>query len=467
MKATDMAVVVSQEQNEVKTFHEKGLDILPHRRRMVKESLDEKFKDPADPLCIVFVCRMWMTGFDVPSLSTIYLDKPMRNHTLMQTIARANRVFLDKANGLIVDYVGVFRDLQKALAIYGSGSGGGIEEGDTPVQDKSELLDLLKQAVVDTIMFCQEQGIDPQQIASIKGFERIPLLKSAENALLATDEIKKRYLSLEKNVARLYKAVLPHPQASTFTTLVHIFNTIAVSIRLDSGKPDLTTVRGDVEMLVDSSITTRSYISFESSTYDTGRQVDLSKIDFEALREKFATGYKHIEVAKLRNVIEDKLEKMVQRNKSRTNYYEKFQRLIDEYNAGSSNIDILFDQLVKFVTEELNVEDQRHIAEQLSEEELAIFDLLRRPDIPLTEKEQANIKRVTRELLETLKREKLVLDWRKKQQARAAVQKTIRDKFIDILPHGYTKEICDQTYAAIYQHIYDSYSGPGSSIYAA
>src|SRR2546421_10337369 len=126
MEATDMAVWVSQDQNEVKMFRDKGFVILPHRRRMVREQLDEKFKDPDAPLRIVFVCAMWMTGFAVPTLSTIYLDKPMRNHTLMQTIARANRVFLDKANGLIVDYVGVFRDLQKALAIYGSGSGGDI-----------------------------------------------------------------------------------------------------------------------------------------------------------------------------------------------------------------------------------------------------------------------------------------------------------------------------------------------------
>src|SRR2546429_7217183 len=88
---------------------------------------------------------MWRTGFDVPSLSTIYLDKPMRNHTLMQTIARANRVFLDKANGLIVDYVGVFRDLQKALAIYGSGSGGGSGGGGKPRPDKSEQGGLRKQ----------------------------------------------------------------------------------------------------------------------------------------------------------------------------------------------------------------------------------------------------------------------------------------------------------------------------------
>src|SRR5436305_6695726 len=149
METTDMAVVISKSQNEIDDLRRKGLDIIPHRRRMEQEDLETKFKDADDPLRIVFVCAMWITGFDVPSLSTLYLDKPMRNHTLMQTIARANRVFQDKLNGLIVDYVGVFRNLQKALAIYGSAAGGGIEEGDTPVEDKSELVALLRQAVVD------------------------------------------------------------------------------------------------------------------------------------------------------------------------------------------------------------------------------------------------------------------------------------------------------------------------------
>ena len=125
-----MAVVVSQGQNEIAEMKAKGLDILPHRKRIVEEDLDTKFKDPNDPFRIVFVCAMWMTGFDVPSCSTIYLDKPMRNHTLMQTIARANRVLGEKVNGLIVDYIGVFRDLQRALAIYGTASGGGIEAGE-------------------------------------------------------------------------------------------------------------------------------------------------------------------------------------------------------------------------------------------------------------------------------------------------------------------------------------------------
>jgi len=131
-----MAVIVSQQQNEVEHFQEKGLDIGPHRVRMVKEDMETKFKDADDPFRLVFVCAMWLTGFDSPSVSTIYLDKPMKNHTLMQTIARANRVFKDKHNGLIVDYVGVFRNLEKALAIYGSSSGGGVEPG----QDGGQLL---------------------------------------------------------------------------------------------------------------------------------------------------------------------------------------------------------------------------------------------------------------------------------------------------------------------------------------
>jgi type I restriction enzyme R subunit len=169
MQETDMAVVVSPSQNEIAEFKKKGLDITLHRQRMEKEHLDEQFENASNPLRIVFVCAMWMTGFDVPSLSTIYLDKPMRNHTLMQTIARANRVFGDKVNGLIVDYIGVFRDLQKALAIYGSGQGGGVQEGDSPVKDKSELVEALKQELAEAVRFCEGLGIKLPEIMAAQG----------------------------------------------------------------------------------------------------------------------------------------------------------------------------------------------------------------------------------------------------------------------------------------------------------
>ena len=160
MKETDMAVVVSSGQNEVDQFRRLGLDIRPHRQRMIQEDLATKFKDSKNPFRIVFVCAMWMTGFDVPCLSTLYLDKPMRNHTLMQTIARANRVFSDKPNGLIVDYIGIFRNLQKALAIYNPGG----EEIDYPVRPKEELLSDLGGIIQQVTEICEKEGISVQGI---------------------------------------------------------------------------------------------------------------------------------------------------------------------------------------------------------------------------------------------------------------------------------------------------------------
>ena len=158
METTDMAVVVSQGQNEIANLDRLGLDIRPHRERMNREDLAEKFKSADDPLRLVFVCAMWITGFDAPSVSTIYLDRPMRNHTLMQTIARANRVFPDKDNGLIVDYVGVFRDLEKALAIYGAAN---AEAGvDTPIQDIDALVGELEAAIDIVVGLCTDHGVD-------------------------------------------------------------------------------------------------------------------------------------------------------------------------------------------------------------------------------------------------------------------------------------------------------------------
>src|SRR6266404_9008100 len=153
-RETDMAVVVSSSQNEIEEFKKKGLDIAKHRKRMVKEDLETKFKKPDDPLRIVFVCAMWITGFDVPSCSTIYVEKPLKNHTLMQTIARANRVWRDKQNGLIVDYLGIFRNIQKALTIYGATRGGAA--GDSPIKHKSELVDELADAIAEAKTFSEE-----------------------------------------------------------------------------------------------------------------------------------------------------------------------------------------------------------------------------------------------------------------------------------------------------------------------
>jgi type I restriction enzyme R subunit len=146
------------------------------------------------------------------------------------------------------------------------------------------------------------------------------------------------------------------------------------------------------------------------------------------------------------------------------NFLEEFQRMIEEYNSGAANIETFFAQLMAF-TKKLSEEEKRGIAEQLTEEELAIFDLLTKPEVVLTKAEEREVKKVAKDLLQTLKREKLVLDWKKRQATRAAVRYTI-ETVLDQLPRRYTPELYQQKCNVVYQHIFDSYSGLGSSLYA-
>jgi type I restriction enzyme R subunit len=447
MRTTDMAVVVSQAQNEVGDFKAKGLDIAPHRLRMVKEDLETRFKDPADPFRLVFVCAMWMTGFDVPSCSTIYLDKPLRNHTLMQTIARANRVYGDKVNGLIVDYVGVFRNLQKALAIYAGGGGGG-----TPVDRKQELLAMLRKAIEATTTLLADLGVEVLALLDTTGLKRVEALKDAREAILVTDDSRKQFLAQVGHTTRLYRAILPDSSASQFAPACALFETLADMIRALRPAVDISDVMGRIEGVLDRSIAASGYV-----IRDDAKPLDLSKIDFEALRKFFAKAHKRAEIERLKAAIHAKLEQMLAVNRSRVDFLEKFQKLIDEYNAGSANVDELFEQLLKFA-QKLNDEEQRHVREQLTEEELAIFDLLMRPRVDVTPKEERAIKKVARDMLHTLKARQLVLDWRKRQQARAAVRLCIEES-LDRLPRAFTPEIYQAKCEAVYQLVYDTYAG--------
>lgn len=479
MKSTDMAVVVSQGQNEIEDMKAKGLDIRPHRKRMVEQDLATKFKDPDDdgttvPLRLVFVCAMWMTGFDAPACSTIYLDKPMRNHTLMQTIARANRVFRDKVNGLIVDYIGVFRDLQKALAIYGTGAGGEAAEGEMPVKAKEALVADLREAIQSTRAFLSSYGIDIDAIKAAEGFMVVKLLDDAVDALVSNDEIKREYLLRAKQVDTLFHAILPDFAANEFGPDRKAIVVIAQKILGLTLPPDISGVMGQVEELLDDSIAPKDqgYIirnPIVSKQINEGERprhwVDLSQVDFEALRQQFERGHKHIEIEKLRGKINAKLARMIRLNRSRMDYYDQYQKMIEEYNAGVENLDAFFAQLITFA-QSLNQEEQRGISESLSEEELALFDLLTRPNVKLTKTERDQVKKVSRELLHTLRAEKLVLDWRKHQQTRAAVKLAIEEQ-LDQLPAAYDTQLFREKCDAVYQHVYDAYQNNRVNIYVS
>jgi type I restriction enzyme, R subunit len=460
MEATDMAVVVSQGQNEVAELKKKGLDITPHRRRMLKEKLDEKFKDEADNLRLVFVCAMWITGFDVPTCSTIYLDKPMKAHTLMQTIARANRVASGKESGLIVDYVGIFRALQNALAIYARP---GTSEGEgQPIMDKSALVGALREALEQARKFATAHGFSLEAIAVAQGFERIARIDEAVEAILTSDEDKKSYQQIASRISRLFKAVLPDPLANELAPLSVLVAYLADRIRAITEQPDISEIMGDVEALLNDSIATEGYRIGPASR--TEALINLSEIDFATLQAKFDQGHKRTEAEKLRRLIEGKLAQMLRLNATRVDFAEKLQKLIDLYNAGSKNIEELFAEL-KTITGELTEEEKRGVAEGLTEEELAVFDILTKPEPVLTKAEEAEAKKVCRALLETLRREKLVLDWREKQQARAGVLQTIK-LGMRALPSPYTRDIRAEKLARTYAHVYDHYYGPNQSAYS-
>jgi type I restriction enzyme R subunit len=271
-------------------------------------------------------------------------------------------------------------------------------------------------------------------------------------------------LNLAAAVSALFKSLLPDATAFEFGPICNVFKVVAEKIRSELPAVDISAVMAEVEELLNRSIASGDYVMPPVSN-DPARYIDLSQIDFEALKNQFAKGRKAIEVQKLRSRIAVKLELMIKLNPTRIDFREEFQKMIDEYNAGSANVETFFAKLMAF-TKKLNAEEKRGIAEQLTEEELVIFDLLTKtkPQIALTSQETAEVKKVAKSLLEKLKQEKLVLDWRKQQTTRAMVFTTIQDS-LDGLPRAYTKVLYEEKCEVLYQHFYDAYMGQGKSLY--
>ncbi len=459
LTTTDMALIVSPGQNEIEQLKKHGLDIVPHRRRMndSQPPLDEKFKDSEDPLRIVFLCAMWLTGFDAPSCSTVYLDKPMRNHTLMQTIARANRVFPGKHSGMIVDYANVFASLEKALAIYGPGGGGG-----GPVKNKAKLVEDLRRAVAGATAFCAQHQVILPAIEQLPhgSLELLQRIDDAVNALISPDKLRREFFGHERIVSTLYGAVKPDPAALEFAGRVATLIAIADTIRgkLNPNPADITEVMGDIGRLLDASIT-------GTSIREQGPPaLDLSKINFEALAKRFKESkQKNTDLEVLKAAIRAELEKLIRLNKTRTDFSEKFEALIETYNNGSRNIEELFDELMA-LSRNLSEEQQRHVRESMTEEELVIFDILTRPAPELSADERTEVKKVSRELLNKLKL-LLVLNWRQKSSARSQVKLAIED-VLDTLPPAYDRPLFSQKCSALFEHVYEGYPERDMGVYA-
>ncbi|MBL8405656.1 MAG: type I restriction endonuclease subunit R [Dechloromonas sp.] len=468
MRDVKMAVVVSEEAGENEKFEKLGLNIKPHRERMNQldkhgHDIEFNFKDPEHPLQLVFVCAMWLTGFDAPTVSTLYLDKPMQGHTLMQTIARANRVTsheingVAKRNGEIVDYYNVFRRMKRALKDYAAGPGD--DEEDMPVQNKQELFVLLDDAIAQGLAFCDAQEVN-LRAALDRGdvFEKLGQFSAFADTLLATDELRKSFNVYENTISSLYEACKPEVLGqgkgrvvSAFQYLRGVMDSIVEQTDIDNAALRLSALL-DESVVVDNAETFKAkQFQAEYQIVQRGKAWDLSKVNVEKLRDEFKQApFKHIAIADLRAFLQKKLAEMLAQNTTRIDFLQRLQSVIDAYNSGATATENYYEELSAFA-ETLKEEAERHIREGLSEDELELFDLLKKDT--MTQEETQRVKLSAKRLLKRLLEEHpklLVQDWFKDRQSMQQVRSEIERVLDEALPESYDramfKQKCDNVF---------------------
>ena len=453
MKETEMAVIISQEQNEIQTFKNWNLDILPHREKMEKREMDKEFKDPDNPFRIVFVCAMWLTGFDVKSLATIYLDKPLKAHTLMQTIARANRVYEGKSNGLIVDYIGVVKALRQALADYTAGSGG--RTGNDPTLDKEELIAKIEETIVAIRQYMIENGFSLDKLFEAKDFEKQKLLKDGADAMCKTAEIKKRFEIQARELFRMFKYVEKNEVSEETHRCKNAISEIYELLQVKRRHSDNSALMAQVNEIVS------EYIVVEQRQGNPeAKRFDISNIDFDRLRKEFErVKNKNLLINDLQQMVEERLARMMKANPLRINFYERYQDIIDEYNKDNekAEIAIVFENLMILVNE-LDEEQKRYAREGFdNDEELAIYDLLVSGHT-LTKEEAKRVKKLAQTILTKIKARIHELDhWRDKEETQSIISVMIRDLLWAELPESYDDISIANYRQKIYEHVYNVY----------
>jgi len=478
MRETVMAVVISEEQGEVDKFRKWDLDIRPHRK-LIKDGfaledgkridLDSAFKKDEHPFRIVIVCAMWLTGFDVPTLSNLYLDKPLKAHTLMQAIARANRVSEGKNNGLIIDYCGILKNLRAALATF---VGGGADEGedgtDDPAKPEEELLADLAEAIAFVRVFLIERKASLDDIIEKTGFERNAAIVAAKEAANENDETRKRFEVMCREVFTKFKSCINITGINEYRKPYEAINIIYKSLQTDREEADISDIIRQLHAIVDEAISTRK----EPVGKEPSVTYDISRIDFDRLRKEFERSRKkRTTVQNLKFAIERRLGRLLAQNPLRTDFQQHYEEIVAQYNQEKDRLTIeqSFEMLLKFV-QELDNEGSRAMREGLDEESLAIFDLLRKPD--LSAKETKRVKEIAVDLLKTLKAEKLRIDhWREKEATRDAVQQAIHDFLYRDetgLPlESYTEIEVTTKAADVFRHVYRAYPTLPSPYYGS
>ena len=458
---TIVEIIISEAQNEVADFKKWDFDIIPHRARMKqgfemsdgqRVDVETAFKDPDHPFRVAIVCAMWMTGFDVECLSTLYIDKPMRAHTLMQAIARANRVYPGKEFGLIVDYNGMLRSLREALAQYALGDDDttGGEEIVVPIE---ESVQALIEAIEATEAHLRSLGFDPKNLIGSTGFARIQLLKDGVEAVYTSDESKRRFEVLARQVFSRFKALAMEPTVFSYAERHDNVEAIYKKLTERRDMADVTELLKELHRIVNEAIRTRE----PGDDQAKGLTFDLSQIDVEKLRDEFAKRVTHkaTAVQDIREIVEQKLAEMLARNPRRMDYQEKYEEIVAAYNRekNRATIEEAFRQLSELM-QELDEEQRRAIEEGLTEDELALFDLLKKDDLGRAERER--VKESSRALLAAIKEQLAELDrfW-EKEQTKAELKVFILDEvFVNLPTPPFTNEEKEAVADNVYDHIW-------------
>jgi type I restriction enzyme R subunit len=461
MKSTIIEIIISEAQNEVRDFAKWGFDIIPHRVVMKngfetpdgkRVNPDDAFKDPQHPFRIAIVCAMWLTGFDVECLATLYIDKPMKAHNLMQAIARANRVYPGKDCGVIVDYNGMLKSLRAALAQYALGDDDDGHGGDI-VAPLEELVAALLQAIDATETHLLGLGFDPKRLQGATGFDRIEALRDAVDVLYTSDDAKRRFEIMARQMFVRFKGLLMEPSALVCSERHDNIEAIYKKLQDRRDTADVTEVLKELHRIVNEAI--RAAAPGEDHT--DSLTVDLSQIDFTKLREEFAKKVrrKHAALQDIREVVEKKLAQMLASNPLRMDYFKKYQEIIADYNREKdrATVEATFAQLVALAAT-LDAEQRRAAEEGLSDDELALFDLLFKENLSKTNRER--LKQASRGLLSSL--EKLlrpIQDWTQKTATQAEVKVFILDRLYESLPQPpFTDEDIDHVSDSVYNFVW-------------
>lgn len=453
MEETEMAVVISQEQNEIQTFKKWGLDIQYHRNKMVKNELDKDFKDSANPLRVVFVCAMWLTGFDVKCLSCLYLDKPLKAHTLMQTIARANRVAEGKSNGLIIDYIGIVKALRKALADYTANIG--CIDGTDPTVDKVKLIERILDTLEKAKLFLAERGFVLQDLICSYDFPKMYYLQKGANIVCGTVEERKTFSAYASELNRFMKYTDRDDIDRNVRKEYEAVAAIYAEIKKKRKHINITDLMVEINNIIS------DYVEIEHSYMinEEVKRFDISGIDFDLLRREFAkVKNQNLLMRDLEEIIQLKLDRMLFTNPERINYYERYQKIIDDYNSEQdrATIEKTFMDLMDLANK-MNQEEQRYVREGFkSDEELTLYDMLFRND--LNKNDIKKLKTVAAELLNKIKAKISEYDhWTDKQETKAAVDNLIRDTLWAELPECYDEASIWGYRQRIYEYVYTHY----------